>query len=621
MKETFLRKVKGDYFPKHYWSVACNYEWQHGGGARPVKTPILTGWHAVQARIGKTGCQREYAHNGKTADEWWNTLRYQTRSGGLVWIFCLDGGLTLPLLGTFQALERKQIRLWGNDGRNEVTREGETKAQWAGYAVLEDPPTIIAVRPWEGPQTYRLVDLKNYGVESWSDLKDAVDVDVSVEPNEAKGEVGAATVVCGRAVAIQKTVEKICRFLKENELGGLQTTSSSQAMYSFRRQFLRAPVFLHRNPTALELERKAYHGGRCEMFRHGHVRGPVFHYDFSSFYPSCCLGSPLPTCLIETREQVDVDELPELCWDKIGIADVTIETDEPAYPLARHGKIVFPVGRFRTQLAQPELIHALDASRIKRVHLLARYDGEPILSLYSASLYESRRKCLRTHGRATTLLLKRMLNALPGKFAQLARRWVWEPDVKSKAPYMTWQQLKDNGEPERWRSIAWNCQREEIIGESPTSCPAIAAWVTSCARIRLWKAIRIAGVENVFYTDTDSIHTNQEGSERLTVAGLVDNERMGCLRLVEIAGEAWYFRNKHYQIGNRLVCSGLQKVERHHPQDEHLAEARMRMAESVNSRLRPSGIITTSVVGTIRDYERDRIDKEGRLRPLAIWEG
>lgn len=74
----------------------------------------------------------------------------------------------------------------------------------------------------------------------------------------------------------------------------------------------------------------------------------------------------------------------------------------------------------------------------------------------------------------------------------------------------------------------------------------IASFICAGGRANLMDAARIAGVDNVFYCDTDSLDVNTEGKFRLTIAGLVDAKVLGKLKQEKVILSAIYLSRKNY---------------------------------------------------------------------------
>lgn len=618
--ETFLRPVYGDFQPRHWFTLAVSF----GTASRPThpntRLPFLQEWAVREYVIERTGRTRVRTFDGRQFTSPWSCIRARVRAGGLAWVFLMNASQTAPVSGLFDWIDRGDLILSGKDPR-------DTSKDWSGYAVMEDPPFILLARYQLHPDapgcqnaTVKIVDVRNYGLECWADCVNngepspEADWDTFASSAERYARLGEQTECLG------KTVQELIRLLMQNGLGGLQTTSSAQSMYSFRRAFLREPIFLHRNTFALDLERDSYYGGRCELYQTGRVKGPVYHLDFQSFYPSCCVGTSLPCCL---AYHVDVPTLPQLAAairTNLVIAEVTVSTSVPAFPLRLPGRTVWPVGRFKTALCGPELALAHDLGAVKAVHRMNVYDGYPVLSAYSLALWSCRKAVHLQHGRAATLFLKKLLTGITGKFGQTARRWIDCPEDTSVAPYLTWYERDENDLVVRKRAIGWKVQREDVGGETGSSCPAIAAWITSEARARLWRAILIAGRSNVYYIDTDSLHVNRDGLESLTRAGLVQEGVLGKLRLVLPIGEATYHSLKHYQIADVVKCSGSSAPRKLSCLDEYIVWTTETLSDNLTQGQRPLGRARKSIVGDSREYQHGRVTTGGRIEPLVIMQ-
>ena len=65
-----------------------------------------------------------------------------------------------------------------------------------------------------------------------------------------------------------------------------------------------------------------------------------------------------------------------------------------------------------------------------------------------------------------------------------------------------------------------------------------------------------AGMENIYYCDTDSLFLNREGYDNLDLAGYLDNDRLGALKLEGI-GQAEIWGAKLYQFGEDVHRKGV----------------------------------------------------------------
>jgi len=238
-------------------------------------------------------------------------------------------------------------------------------------------------------------------------------------------------------------------------------------------------------------------------------------------------------------------------------ARVVLRECESRYPVRQDGQIVYPHGSVQTTLAGPELRTARDEGRIARIDCAAFYTTAPILSDFYrdglAGLAGAR-------ARGETILeqyLKRMMNALVGKLAEPGRRWVPCPYVYHDEKYIEFSIVGHDGRITHYRNIGFNTMRLEEHGESYWSMPSIAGWITSAARVRLWRYIETAGRQNVWYVDTDSIICGQAGYDRLLRAGAIRDGEAGHLRLIGQHSSGTIYGTRHYQLDNTVSCAGI----------------------------------------------------------------
>jgi hypothetical protein len=67
--------------------------------------------------------------------------------------------------------------------------------------------------------------------------------------------------------------------------------------------------------------------------------------------------------------------------------------------------------------------------------------------------------------------------------------------------------------------------------------------------------MHVAGVENVHYMDTDSLHVSQAGFDRM--CSHIDPSRLGALKLEKTIDTAVYYGPKDYQLDAMRVIKGV----------------------------------------------------------------
>jgi hypothetical protein len=336
--------------------------------------------------------------------------------------------------------------------------------------------------------------------------------------------------------------------LIETVLGGeVGMTTPATSMKLFRRQFLgrggapsRIPRFAHwpecKNRRATkhgpaecpgcfhEWVRRAYYGGRTELFK---TYGEGLHYyDINSSYVAA-MRETMPAGNREVTDHLD--------WRRhehfVGFVECTVRIPEDCYlpPLPHRdeetGKLIFPVGMFTgvwdceelKLLEHPsvrgEIVHVQKVVWFKRQHLFVDMVDK---------LYGLRDKNRADYDEGLSALAKLLGNGLYGKFGMKQDRTtvVFAKEVADEKTmcFLCGKTKKEtefvcrecdgstpaNGDP---TASVWY-QKKHV--DAPYIIPQIAAHITTLARVRLWRFMRMAldAGGKLFYSDTDSIITD-----------------------------------------------------------------------------------------------------------------
>lgn len=371
---------------------------------------------------------------------------------------------------------------------------------------------------------------------------------------------------CERDVdIIQTAMEALfhaCENGEKTGFGSFRNTLPAMAFNAYLTWY--APdgeILCHNNDDAIRLEREAYYGGRVEVWKRGEAKEPIFGVDINSMYPYVMQTKLYPSRLVSHRKRETVSGLKSLLQQGYGvIANVTIKTDENAYPLRYKGKLVFPIGAFRTTISTPEIEYALERGHIVGVHEVAVYQMLPLFREFVTNFYSQRETAKKQGDRVSDLLYKLVLNSLYGKFGQLKREW-HQVGTCDKSAVET-EEIIDvsTGTPitMRFRRFGGKIYMEEPAEDvAYNSSIAIAAHVTAYARMLLWGYIQIAGTENHYYNDTDSLYVNARGLENLKLAGVLHPTRLGYLALEKTPESAAFWGPKHYQLDGDRVLKGV----------------------------------------------------------------
>ena len=286
------------------------------------------------------------------------------------------------------------------------------------------------------------------------------------------------------------------------------------------------PITVDPDPAALGWDRAAIYGGRRQTWRHGRLpRGRYVEADFERAYQQIMAECPLPRRRGRWFDSLPVDHRlvddPARQWSIL--AECEIETDTPRWPcrmtvsgqpsaaalraeqtgMPRGGdeRVFYPVGRFRTVLAGPDIAEARRLGCLRSV-------GRGQVHQLGWALRPWARWSLAAQADENTpavavIALKHQGRAVAGKWAQKQ----WEKRKIGLATSYGW------GYEDAWVAGA-NC-RGSIIdmagvkylawpgGDGDNAYPAILAFIEAHVRVAAGRVIEGLGGDAVIQWDTD----------------------------------------------------------------------------------------------------------------------
>ncbi|GAH90618.1 unnamed protein product [marine sediment metagenome] len=365
-------------------------------------------------------------------------------------------------------------------------------------------------------------------------------------------------IYCKRDVEIElENFKRFIKFLEDNSVARLCYTRASTAMAAYLLRHYDKRIYIHNNKEAIDLERDSYRGGRCECFYLGELNSENYYIvDVNSLYPFVMRNNFYPVKYKKIVNKPRISSINNACKHSSIVAKTLIDTDEPVYAVRRE-RTIFPVGRFWVTLTTPELKYAFEHNHIVKVEQAVIYEQADIFSTYVNRFYTLRQKFRKEGNAEYEELCKKFLNSLYGKFGQKADEWIKIGDCPN--------------EPDRVELcfIVGICRTKQIryllgeifelvgYGECFNSFPAIAAEVSAYARMYLYKLMKQAGIENVFYCDTDSLIINKVGLCNLQ--SQIDNVKLGRLKIVESTKSITIRGLKDYSTETKNVIKGIRK--------------------------------------------------------------
>jgi hypothetical protein len=345
-------------------------------------------------------------------------------------------------------------------------------------------------------------------------------------------------------------------FLRKNDLGKLSITKASQAFSSYRYRFMQHKIMIHKEPGVTNLERKAYTGGRVECFRLGEQKGgPFLALDVNSMYPYVMQKYEYPWELVSYNTRFDINRYKDITKSHCVVAEVDIDTPEPAFAIKEKGKTIFPVGNFQCCLCTEGFKYALERGYIKKITRSAVYRKADLFTAYVEFFHKLRHNYKSEENDIMELLCKYMENALYGKFGQksvireeydeFTGREYWKEEVVNI----------DTGE----LTIMTKLMNKLIVAysecEGDNAFPALAAHITENARMELWDLINHIGTDKVLYCDTDSVWIPQSNLE--DVNWPINDHVLGALKIQHRTGRLYLGGAKNYRTDRERHIKGI----------------------------------------------------------------
>lgn len=497
------------------------------------------------------------SHRFDTVDGFWQFVRSYTKPNYTTWLVAhnaLDKMVVSELPAEF---ERGELTIdWP---RSKRTREDnvEDNAHARTLCIIDSPPTIIAVKVSSTQGRLVIVDAMNWFPVSMEQLALAVGESTIGQHTDHDTYKQALSRSERNSRVLLKAFTELVAWVKSNDFGMFRYTAPAQAMSAFRHRFMKHDIYCHDNMDVKHIERCAYFGGRTEVFKIGEIPHKVYQLDVNSLFPSVMAHEQFPYMLdrYELRDGYSGVH-PVIDWSR-SIAFVELCTDDPLFPVRKDKAVIYPKGLFRTALCGPELDYAKRMGFIYNVGSWAEYKTAPLFTLWVDELWHLRQSYKASGNLLYNEFAKRLMNSLYGKFGQLSPSWVNVPDTMSALPWTRWvEHDATTGERVEFRSFGWQIQRHSERTEIAGTFVAIAAFVTSAARMKMNYLRELCGEREVYYQGVDGLIVTQLGYDRLNEAGVIRENEIGKLRLQLAVEDAEIYACADYRLGDKVVVSG-----------------------------------------------------------------
>lgn len=346
------------------------------------------------------------------------------------------------------------------------------------------------------------------------------------------------------------------QFVYEHDLGNFALTKAAQSFNAYRKKFMKKKILIHKREKVSELERSSYHGGRVDCFKIGkQIEQEYVQLDINSMYAYVMQKYCYPFKLLGHVQCHSLPHLITLLKHKCVTARVLIDTNEPVYAKMIDNKCCFPTGLFWETLNTRALQYAVKNGHLKDVSTGVYYEKATIFKDYIEFFWNLRLKAQADKNYILEQLIKYMLNALYGKWAQQI------PILIDKRP-----EKENLFEIEHWYNAVTKEYgvtrtmfhvKETLTGkhDSKNTFVSISAHITEDARLYLWHFLKLCGLKNVYYCDTDSLIVSRK-TLNTHIQGYMSN-KLGHLKIEKTSNHLLIHTLKDYELGDKIICKGV----------------------------------------------------------------
>lgn len=374
---------------------------------------------------------------------------------------------------------------------------------------------------------------------------------------------------CARDVNV--TAEAVLALMAHWDDYGLGNWALSGAACGFRamrHMLTRKAITLIEDPDGSANDRAAIYGGRRYCWRHGpQPQGRYTEFDFIMAHATTAASWPMPVKRGPWFERLDPHHKAVDGKFAIVIAEVEVQTDRPRYPCRIGGRVWFPVGRFRTVLASPEIAWARDNGDLVSIGRGQFHYTSKVLQPFFTRVLETGIPGKAAYSPIVAAMWKQWGRSVIGKFAQRGYRLEQTRMLTDKTWYYERATDARTGEQYWLVHYAGRIHRAIPEGDGAQAYPAVLALVESYERVALGQAVELLGDQAVIQCDTDGAWISTGALEQGVPTGLgfdlleVPREARVDLAIdiVNNAGGALKLRAKHSV--QRFAVWGPQNID------------------------------------------------------------
>ena len=406
---------------------------------------------------------------------------------------------------------------------------------------------------------------------------------------------------------------EILDWIIDADLGNFKPTGAGQAWAAYRHRFMGVKLLVHSDDEARAAERVASWAGRCEARQHGQARGgPFYEWDFVTAYAQVGRTVDVPTVLLATHKRMSLTQWAAMTCKAHVLAECEIVTETPTVPCSADGRIVWPVGEFRTTLWSNELQLALDNGAQVRILRAWTYRKAPALKDFAQWCIDEMSPETSECSPLVRSAVKHWSRSIVGRFGARWTRWEdFAVMPYDDVAYGLGFDASIGGRFE-WMQIGRKMRRSVGVVDSGDAVVSIMSFVMAECRVRLWGVCVAAGWENVVYMDTDSVIVNSKGHEALNLAGISD------LRVKKVYNSLRVVAPRQIVTDGRLRASGIPSSAIRVGSDRYESDIWSQMSTSFAAG-EPDRVTISPKVVQLSGHDRRREHHDsGRTEPYRV---
>jgi len=310
------------------------------------------------------------------------------------------------------------------------------------------------------------------------------------------------------------SVLSLMRFWDDNDLGKWAISGAASGWNAYRHKLGAKDVLIDPDQDALALEHQAIYGGRRDVFRCGRLpAGRYSEIDFTAAYPTIAATQLLPAKRMgPLTAQIASSILKGQCRYGM-VAEVELDTEVARWPVRELGRVFYPVGRFVTTLAGPEIAEAHRLGCLVEVRSGYFYAMSDHMQPWASWVLALQQAPDDEVPGPVKIAAKAWSRSVCGKWAQ--RGWQTESIPGPPGDGWSYEDVWIAGSEARASICGLGDQRYLSIAdqESESEFPAILAYIEAHCRLRLARVIESAPAGSIIQCDTDGLMASMQTLE------------------------------------------------------------------------------------------------------------